>query len=474
MISFFAGPRVALVGLAGCLFASHTVLGQFKDVAQYGAIVTADSVSLRCGDGLYYKVADLSKGQIVQVDGESAQWVRVLYPAGTPAFVKAEQAKADEAAGTVKLSAPSQLQAVHLAGGFNASWKAVMPTPLPEGTTLKLLDKVTDGATVLAYKVVAPPGAKGFVESKYVRKATPEELAPPKAPEAKPAEPKAAEPKATDPKSTDKPATESKPTEPKAAEPTAVTPGEGTPAEAKPQPTPLMDPLPGETPQGQTPPTVEINQKSDAGTATPAAEPKPAERQVGTLEQLEATFNAVRRESPESAEYEALLTELQRAIDTAASSPDGSFRKQQLQRRYDFIKLKMDARDEERRYKAALQAIDESTNRVRQKIADLERQRVYTIIGLLVPSTVYDGKRLPLMYRLQAVGVTAPPTVGYLKPAPELQLESKLGMVVGVVGDTSIDRSLMLNVVTPIRVDVLQGVDGQTMPITQSGTGEQR
>ena len=78
------------------------------------------------------------------------------------------------------------------------------------------------------------------------------------------------------------------------------------------------------------------------------------------------------------------------------------------------------------------------------------------MVGTLQPSTVYDGQRLPSMYRIVSVGGVAPRTLGYIKEKPEFKLVEKLGLVVGVVGEATMDRSLQLNVITPVVVDVLR------------------
>lgn len=322
---------------------------------------------------------------------------------------------------------------------------------------------------MLAYKVVCATRSEG-VRGKQVRpKGHAGRTRAPKCAGAKPAEPKAADRRPQDAKSTDKPATESKPTEPKAAEPTAVTPGEGTPAEAKPQPTPLMDPLPGETPQGHTPPTVEINR----GNPTPAPPPRrqsPSPR-LARSERSNNAGNVQRRvrESPESAE-------MKRCDGTSAGD-----------RHRGIVSGWIVPQAATAAALRLYQAEDGRSRRVviRPRCRRLTRARTACVrrSQTLMPACVHDHRVARAEHRVRRKsGCRSATTSGggchgsangrIPQAAPELQLESKLGMVVGVVGDTSIDRSLMLNVVTPIRVDVLQGVDGQTMPITQSGTGE--
>lgn len=405
-----------------------------KDVTPYSAVVTSDNASIRCGAGMYYRVTELPKGRTVQIDGEDGQFARITYPAGTAAFVRArdsaggEVARADEAAGTVKLTAENQLMAMNAAGGFDVSWKGLFEKPIAAGTSLKLLETVKKDGTVVGYKVVAPANAKGFVELKALRRAG--DAGPPTvpaAPEIKPQPPIQPQPRPADP-----------------AAPRPATPDN-----------PLLQPI------NTNPATPVI--PGPTGAAEPgtpkAVAPQPLLRRIGSLDELEAAFQQVRKQPAAEAEYGALIAEFERAIGQVNATDGG--RKRQLERRRDALTIQSELRDKQQALERTKKEIDESSKRVSTRLAELERQRVYTIIGLLVPSTVYDGKNLPLMYRLQAVGITAPPTIGYLAPKPELQLETKLGMVVGVVGESTIDRALSLNVIDPIRVDVLQAVDGK-------------
>jgi len=84
---------------------------------------------------------------------------------------------------------------------------------------------------------------------------------------------------------------------------------------------------------------------------------------------------------------------------------------------------------------------------------------IYDYVGKLRPSAVYDGRRLPRMYRLVTVGEGVPRTLGYIEPREELGLERKLGVLVGVMGDASRRSELRLNAIQARRVDVLRGPD---------------
>jgi hypothetical protein len=90
--------------------------------------------------------------------------------------------------------------------------------------------------------------------------------------------------------------------------------------------------------------------------------------------------------------------------------------------------------------------------------------------GQLQPSTVYDGQRLPLMYRVVSVGGSAPRTLGYIKKTERFDLDAMLGRVVGVIGDAVVDRSLQLNIITPIYVDQLRSDGSREAVPTADGS----
>jgi len=78
------------------------------------------------------------------------------------------------------------------------------------------------------------------------------------------------------------------------------------------------------------------------------------------------------------------------------------------------------------------------------------------MVGRLAPSAVYNGDRLPLMYRVQSVDpLTGPRTIGYVRPQEGQRLDGSLGQIVGIIGSTTDDDALSLRIIRPERVDVL-------------------
>lgn len=432
---------VALIaGLAGLsLPMGNTAWAQtsgFKAADSHAVIVTADKVSLRCGaSDFHYKIGDVAKATMLKADGEDGPWTRVTLPATIHAFVKAEQATL--AGDSVELKDASKLWAPNATAGLKASWKPLLADALASGTKLKMIETVKDGDAVIGYLVAAPDTARGFIATKDIRKATPEEAG--VKPEAKPAESKPAE---TKPEVKTETKTETEPTENK--------PADGTVTIAEPQV------VPGATPQSQPGEPAKLDQgATPTETAKPELQPEGQNRRVGTYAQLDAAFKQVLRQTEGEPEYAPLLAE----FDRAAAETNNPRVKRQIEQRRKAVELQKRIAESKRAVEDAQRQADERSKQAAIKIAELEAQRVYTIIGLLTPSSVYDGVNLPLMYRVQSVGGSSPRTLGYIKPKTEMLLESKLGMAVGIIGEAAMDRDLMLNVITPVRVDVLQGVD---------------
>lgn len=418
----------------------------------YAAVVTADKAPMLCmaaDNG--YTVSELPKGMVVRVVGQQGGWLKVLYPPRMTAFVKA--ADATQEGDNIKLSKSSKLWAANPLRGFDGSWKALMDNELAIGTTLKLADVVpgADGKTA-AFRVFAPDGASGWVDPKSVRRATDDEaarLGAVPAPAHSPATPTTPAAAPTGTTTSPTPTTLAEPMSPTGAAP-KIEPGAVLPRPQNPDGSTGTPPT--GAPGGQSPATdlrpIEVA-PSPAGVAAVEAR----KQKAAALETLESKFQSVTKQAPENAEYDEISAELRRAID---QEEPGSRRAKQLQLRLDFVELRKDFRDKLRAAEDARASLDATDVKVREELAAIERTRVYTIIGTLAPSTVYDGKELPLMYRIQSVGGVSPRTLGYIKPNKDFDLDRKLGQVVGVIGASEIDRALKLNIVTPVRVDVLR------------------
>lgn len=460
MIAAMDLPRVSkftrVAALVAAALSAAPAFAQVHDVEAYKAVVLQNSTALRCDNSdKFYKVAELAAGTLVTVDGESNDWARVGYPSTVTAFVAAEQVDYNAAAKTGKLKEASKLKAPHLVTGFEGSWKSLLAKELPAGAELKVVEEIKNkDGKVQGYRIVAPEGSRGYLAKSAIRKATPDEIAK-AAGTASPVTTPAVAPATT-------PAVK-----PADAKPAEATPSESKPAETKPAPVDLTQPAPT-TPAGGTPTTppatapTTIEQKSDGTPApevkpetAPATKPEPvakAPKEPSAID-LEPTFLKVKREDPMTAELDELTAAYQRLI---AERPAGDRRRKQMEQRVELLTLMQDYRDKRRAVEQANIDARQSRDEFQKKMAEYDLQRQYATVGLLMPSTVYDGTQLPLMFRLQSVGGSVPRTLGYIKPTPELNLPTKVGVVVGVVGENKFDASLRLNVIEAVRVDPLQ------------------
>lgn len=452
----------AIVALAGAASA------QVKDVTPYSVVVTADRAPLRADAAeVFYRVAEAEKGAVLRVDGEQGNWLRVSYPRNGSVFVLAQDGTLDAAAGTVRLNGATRLRAPNAVAGIASSWKTAHVTPLAAGTTLKHLEtmKGDDGA-VLGYRVQAPDVARAFVAGNLVRKAT----------EAEAAGTGAGAP-ATTPASTP------------AATP-AATPTPGTTPATTPSTTPAATNLAEPIKAGGSAPVV-IEQQAptnsqttgsgvSAGTNTSAVTPvtpgsQPTTSQPATNadplspEALDARFREINAADPLTADYTTLIEQFEQAIAKMGNTPIEQRRQKQMETRLDILRLRKNYQDTVKRINEAKAPLTAANATVMGQVSENARTRIYNVVGVLQPSSVYNGKNLPLMYRIQSVGGTSPRTLGYLKPDPALGLDGKLGRLIGVIGDTNLDPGLRLQIVTPVRIDLLKA-DGTPEVPTPAAT----
>lgn len=433
---------VAATALVAC---SMPAFAQVKAVSPYYAVVTQNSTNLRAGGSeRFYSVLALTQGQVVVVDGEGEGWNRVVYPPSMSAFIRAEDAALEGT--TVKLTKESRLRAASAIQGWSGSWQPLLETAMPSGAALTLVEPVKEGEVVVGFKVQAPAEARGFVAASRLRRATQAEVDAAKTKgQALPELPNvtiSAGPAVTGT------GLAIKGTDPFAAQQGAIT-GAST---AGSQTGNVVDiSATGEQNAAVSQGTVQ----PFAGTNTAPATTVQATSLIG--EDLEPIFRKVWAEPVMSSEIDELISQYQGAIDRIGDSDPR--RKAGLEQRLNALNIRREFRDTMRRQEAELAALNTQKTELQQALDTWAASRVYTIVGVLQPSTVYDGDRLPQMYRVVSVGGTSPRTLGYVRRSSELDLDRYIGSVVGVIGETQLDRSLMLNLITPVRVDPLRSAD---------------
>ncbi len=497
-------PFAAAVALTAALFAGSPASAQVQDVEPHWVTVVTDRVNLRCGDGVvWYPVWQLKAGTTLRVDGKGFKWLRVAYPPDAVAFVRAEDAKPAPDGRSVTLARPSRLLAANLHSGLDGSWKALLSTALPPGTALPLVGEVKDASgTVVAYRVTPPAQARAYVSEEFVRPATEEEiaratgLAPGRsAPAASPAV--AAAPSSTPrPAATAAPASSSAPQPASPASATAAaaqrrrpvptiaaTPAQtdpvtldevlsqysvGSSASSSAQPSAKAPAVSGEAQQRPAPSRAAATSSPAASAASGAAAAAPTiaattpsapafddDRPLPSLEDLMTAFRKVMAEPIVNAEIEPLIHEHERLLASLRGKPRQEAAVAHLQRQIALLRIKADLQRNMRKLEEAAERAALASSQIDRKIASLESDRLYPIRGRLVASALYDGKRLPLLYRLQSVEGETPVTIAYVLPDHELDLAAKLGAVVGVEGEKTFDPDLGAPLIKPSRVDVL-------------------
>ena len=406
----FARMRTVGVGLVTLIIAS-AALADVKPVPARLAVVAKDGAAMRCGDaGHLYSVTTLKAGQLLRIDGEGGGWVRCDYPEGTKAYVKADEAEFDEASKTVKLTKPSALMAVNANG--TAPWWYLLDKQLAAGTAFAPAEavKTADGA-VSGYLVPAPAQARGFVRAELVRAPTTEEAA-----------------KYTGP-----------------AIAMETTPGKPAGGDAE---------LVEVKPQGVAP-------LADVTVVRPAPANPVLTKRIDDLNLLRDIFDRVMARAEDDSEIRTAMSEFDRKITALPTTGEDGRIRTGLEQRRDALRLRGQIIETRRKIQDT-GTIDEKMRQIHLAVQEAEKQAIYTIVGRIMPSTVYDGKRgMMLMYRVESADYSSTRTVGYVVPRDGLDLLPKMGKVVGIVGDSRMDPALGLNIVAPQRVDELQVVAGK-------------
>jgi hypothetical protein len=246
--------------------------------------------------------------------------------------------------------------------------------------------------------------------------------------------------------------------------------------------TPTQRNVPGADPRTTAPPTQRTtDQRPAVDLVDPFAENNgqdPAwvgprherrNRPIMSTDELEAAFRTVNAQNWRDAEYDELIAEFTRASEALGEGAEDGVLRSIYARRVEVLRLKRDYQDSRRAREESLQTISEQQESLQKQLEEIDEDRRYIVIGRLTTSVVYDGQRLPRMFRIQSVGDRVPRTLGYIKPLPDHELASKIGRVVGVEGEARLDGDLRLNIITPTRVDVLKP---KASPRTEADTGD--
>lgn len=467
----FASPLVGVGVMACCLAGTlaasiapaASAAAPFSPAANpvaeggaYWAQVKGDNVMVRSGPSVQsaYAIGRLSAGQPVKVNAVEYGWAKVaaVGPAFATmfAYIKADSnSNYDAASQTLTVTGKADLIAANMDVGYapEKSWKLL--GNVAAGEKLSVLEVKKAGADTF-YSVRMPATTEVWVNNQFLASVTQEEA--------------------------DAIETALKGGKPVPA-PMVVTPAPNAPPApaANPQPTPTSPQAPTAAPVGgagvtNNPPSApqvdpeaerkaaEAKEKAEA--ARKAQEAAAEERRHQQMERqlrqvsyndLESKWNRVRNEPAESAELDALR---ERYVALANDSVTPASTRQLATFRADQIAVRIDVQNSLLEIAERKNAREQTVKGVADIAIAMKQRLPYDAVGRLNASTVYDGDRLPLLYKL--VDSTTGHTIAYVIPGPNTKPSESLGLNVGIKGVRRYDETLRVNVIQPESIDVLE------------------
>ncbi len=204
-----------------------------------------------------------------------------------------------------------------------------------------------------------------------------------------------------------------------------------------------------------TPAEPEITfESADSDDPTPTSETDPPALEKTrldtiTLAEAEAIYTTIRSSPENEAELEALEL-IYRSIAERDSAPSEARSRAQIRLGQIEIQRELQRRiDTLRRLESRTNIDRERIEAIREALLD---RADYTAIGRLSRSRIYDGRTLPLLYRLQ--DPTSGRTTAYVRPDESLSIGAGIGRIVGIVGTERVDPSYRIRIITPERFEI--------------------
>lgn len=428
----------------------------------YQATIAADSTLVRSAPSIEsgYPFGNLGKGVTVTVVEEQVGWVGIQLTGdafnGWFGFVQAGPGVTLAADGaSLKVSSRAQISAPNADEQWNPdrSWKAI--GFLVAGDEAKVLGEVK-GQRDTFYKVLLTAKSVGWVNAGAL---APVAVATPASETAGNVEKK---PDASQPSTTRGGATTTSTDSSAQADAPATNPVDPDPTQDGGQP----------LAEGQT----NAHDGKPANTAESRAQAVEKVRRVRFLD-IDAVWQRVAKEPVETAELVQLRERfLALAEDTATPRGEAAA----ATRRAEQIAVRVDVQNS----LLEIAQIRQRANAKVEGVANLElamkTRQPWDAVGRLNASSIYNGDRLPLLYRLQDQGTGQ--TIAYILPTAEFDLPSMLGLLIGVKGPIRYDESLRLNTITPTQVGPLSAKDinpsssaptPNTVPASKTATGSE-
>ncbi|MGA1632002.1 MAG: hypothetical protein ACO4BU_07830 [Phycisphaerales bacterium] len=390
--------------------------GRWHRVDSDNAFVRSDASAT-----VAYPVGRVPRDTMVLVVEDRFGWAKVR-PTGEAfdslhAFVVADHATVVEGE-TVRVDVRTPLKAANFAAREDParSWKEV--ARLEPGATLEFVETIeSDGRGF--HKVRMPETAEAWINLSFLKPATAEEVAALVAETSK--------------------ASDGIPTPPGSLE--LITPA------------PAVVSAHRETVPGRAAASDGESVDEAVGIEVLVASESPAPAASASLDDLEsawATFQAKEQDERALGDY-AELRDRYLVLASASDSSAATRHRAKLRAEQILLQTEIQSRLLELRRMQEQNLMDLQAIREIREV--MESRGDFDAVGRLNASLVYDGRRLPLLYRLQEPGEGA--TVAYLVPTRDFSLAELTGQLVGVSGDLRYDEALRLNIITPRRVDIL-------------------
>lgn len=450
-------PILALLLIAAH---SHLTPALFAQEVPFDGIVAEDDVKVRAGAGrTFYIVGSLPKGTKVTVDEVIFGWNKVVPAAGVHSYISKAfvDAKGDGKDGVVNrdrapvnaasLDGPGDSYRHQLDLGKGDSVKIVGE----EGSFYKILPPTLDG-TKKAY-VYLPPGSVRREVVDVPKPATPE-IKPEVKPEIKP---DVTSPEVTKPVPPVTPTTPTTPEVKPEIKPEVITPAVPT-APATPVTPEVITPAVPVTPTTPTTPATPVAPADTKGSPLTPAEilgvPTPA-----SLQKFEANHEAIKSLEVQMSEslrlpiakqpIDELLAAYQTATNLQGTTAQDKF----------VCQMRIAQLTRIQKVQAAVKssqvdlAADPAAEKEKPQGPDAQRAANYNATGQLLASSVYDGVRLPQLFRV--VEPSSNRTIVYVRPGKEFETPKALGRLVGITGKIRFDSSLNLRIIEVEKLDIL-------------------
>ena len=432
-----------------------------KAVAGEWYTVTGRNVNIRCAPNISgsYSMGKLQKGDRALVLNQNNGWasIQTTGPSFKQIFglLRADN-KVKENGNMVEVLTTTPLLAPNVPTNNDPirSWKQLLS--LKPGTTLKVqksFDNALDGTINRWLLVQIPPTATVFVNMAFLAPENPSKTAP-------------------TPTTSTETATPAEIIAPVAAATTATTAATATTSEATTTSATTGDTaLPTEPAKQQAEKATEkVKDPEPATTTTTDVAFDPADgSSTGvkvknldpfadvTIDQAEDAWKAMRSDGGADKEIETLQLIYTVIASDENASPES---KRLAELRIRQLEMQRQVQDRLRRLETIEQRNTVDRSRMQNAQILIEARAAYDAVGRINASRVYDGKRLPQLFRLQAPGGGR--TIGYIRPNDEIDVLPMLGRLVGIVGPKNYDAGYRLLMVTPKRIDILTAsADGE-------------